>query len=193
MSFAYGSDSSNNSTDKKNITVLIFISLIALGFLVWLIYFGPENKNFLSESTIKFLPTLNAALNSLSTLFLLVGYYFIKKKNRNEKAHRNMMLSAFTTSSFFLVSYLIYHYAHGDTKFINTGFIKYSYFFVLISHIVLSGLALPLIFITLYFIAVGNRIKHLKFAKITFPIWLYVSVTGVLVYWYLKNYNLGVS
>ena len=193
MSFAYGSDSSGSSTDKRNISVLIVISLLALGFLVWLIYFGPENKGFLSETTIKMLPTVNAALNSLSTIFLMLGYFFIKGKNRNEKAHRNMMISAFTTSSLFLVSYLVYHYAHGDTKFINTGFIKYSYFFILISHIVLSGIALPLIFITLYFITVGNRAKHMKFARITFPIWLYVSVSGVLVYWYLKNYNLGIS
>ena len=189
MSFAYGSDLPPENKDKRNIIILLTVSVLALALLVWIIYFGPEDKSFLSEEVINFLPALNAALNSLSSIFLIMGYYFIRKKN--EKVHRNFMMSALLTSGLFLVSYLLYHYAHGNTKFINVGLIKYSYFFVLISHIVLSGVALPLIFITVYFIIVGNREKHKKFARITFPMWLYVSVTGVLVFFYLKYLNLG--
>ena len=189
MSFAYGSDLPPKNTDKRNIVILLAVSVLALAFLVWIIYFGPEDKSFLSKEVISFLPVVNATLNSLSSIFLILGYYFIRKKN--ERVHRNFMMSALLTSGLFLVSYLVYHYAHGDTKFINVGFIKYSYFFILISHIILSGVALPLIFITVYFIFVGNREKHKKFARVTFPIWLYVSVTGVLIFFYLKFFNLG--
>jgi len=174
--------------DKKNLSIISLISIAALFGLIWLIYFGPKDSSAYSDELINFLPVLNASLNSLASLFLITGYIFIKKKN--ELMHRNMMISAFVASSLFLVSYLVYHYAHGDTKFINVGFIKYSYFFILISHIILSGLVLPLIFTTFYYILTNNRVKHKKFAKITFPIWLYVSVTGVLVFFYLRFFNL---
>ena len=189
MSFAYGSDLPPENKDKRNIIILLTVSALALALLVWIIYFGPEDKSFLSKEIISFLPAVNATLNSLSSIFLIMGYYFIRKKN--EKVHRNFMMSALATSGLFLVSYLVYHYAHGNTKFVNVGLIKYSYFFILISHIILSGVALPLIFITVYFIIVGNREKHKKLARITFPMWLYVSVTGVLVFFYLKYLNLG--
>ena len=178
-----------NINDRKNITIIGLVSLVALIGLVWLIYFGPKDSTGYSKEFIELLPVLNASLNTLASIFLVAGYIFIKKKN--EIMHRNMMVSAFVASSLFLISYLIYHYAHGDTKFINVGFIKYSYFFILITHIVLSGLVLPLIFTTFYFIIVGKRAKHRKFAKITFPIWLYVSVTGVLVFFYLRYFNLN--
>ena len=178
-----------NINDRKNISIIGLVSLLALVGLVWLIYFGPKDSTGYSQEFISFLPVLNASLNTLASIFLIVGYVYIKKKN--EVMHRNMMISAFVASSLFLVSYLVYHYAHGDTKFINVGFIKYSYFFILITHIILSGLVLPLIFTTFYFIMVGKRAKHKKFAKITFPIWLYVSVTGVLVFFYLRFFNLS--
>ena len=177
-----------NINDRKNISIIGLVSVLALVGLVWLIYFGPKDSTGYSQEFISFLPVLNASLNTLASIFLVVGYVYIKKKN--EVMHRNMMISAFVASSLFLVSYLVYHYAHGDTKFINVGFIKYSYFFILITHIILSGLVLPLIFTTFYFIIVGKRAKHKKFARITYPIWLYVSVTGVLVFFYLRFFNL---
>jgi putative membrane protein len=174
--------------DKKNLIIIGLLSAVTLVGLVWLIYFGPKDSSGYSQEFIEFLPVLNVSLNSLASLFLIAGFIFIKKKK--EIMHRNMMVSAFVASSLFLVSYLIYHYAHGDTKFINVGFIKYSYFFILISHIILSGVVLPLIFTTFYYILTNNRAKHKKFAMITFPIWLYVSVTGVLVFFYLRYFNL---
>ena len=178
----------NRFSEKTNLSIIFFVSAVALVGLVWLIYFGPKDASGYSQEFIEFLPVLNASLNSLASVFLVAGYIFIKKKN--EIMHRNMMISAFVASSLFLVSYLVYHYAHGDTKFINVGFIKYSYFFILISHIILSGVVLPLIFTTFYYIFTNNRAKHKKFARITFPIWLYVSVTGVLVFFYLRYFNL---
>ena len=174
--------------DKKNLILIGIVSLVALVGLIWLIYFGPKDSTGYSKEFISLLPVLNASLNTLASIFLVVGYVYIKKKN--EVMHRNMMVSAFVSSSLFLVSYLVYHYAHGDTKFINVGFIKYSYFFILTTHIALSGVVLPLIFATFYFIIVGKRAKHKKFARITYPIWLYVSVTGVLVFFYLRYFNL---
>ena len=175
-------------SEKTNLSIIFLVSALALSGLVWVIYFGPKDSTGYSKEFVEFLPVLNASLNSLASVFLVVGYIFIKKKN--EIMHRNMMISAFVASSLFLISYLVYHYAHGDTKFINVGFIKYSYFFILISHIILSGLVLPLIFTTFYYILTNNRVKHKKFARITFPLWLYVSVTGVLVFFYLRFFNL---
>ena len=99
------------------------------------------------------------------------------------------MLTAVGTSGLFLVSYIVYHYFQGDTKFTNPGAIKYFYFFILISHIFLSVINVPAVFITLYHAANKNFDKHKRFAKWTFPIWLYVSVTGVLVYLFLKFLN----
>lgn len=126
------------------------------------------------------LPTLNAALNSLSAVFLLTGYLFIRAKNRN--AHRLCMLSAFGCSILFLISYLIYHYQVGSVPFKGQGWIRPVYFTILLTHTILATTVLPLALITL-FRALRERFDaHRRIARWTFPIWLYVSVTGVVVY-----------
>ena len=129
---------------------------------------------------ISFLPHLNALLNSTSALFLTAGYSFIR--TGRVRAHRNCQLTAFFTSVVFLVSYLTYHYYHGDTRFAGQGIVRPFYFVVLISHVVLAIVIVPLVVITLYRAARGDFLKHRRIARWTLPLWLYVSITGVIVY-----------
>lgn len=126
------------------------------------------------------LPTLNAILNSTSALFLIVGYYFIRQ--RRIYAHRVCMVSAFIASTLFLTSYLIYHFHHPTTPFTGQGWIRPVYFFILFTHIVLAVVILPLIFMTFARALRDRRSAHVRIARWTLPLWLYVSVTGVIVY-----------
>jgi uncharacterized membrane protein YozB (DUF420 family) len=126
------------------------------------------------------LPTLNAALNSLSAVFLLGGYLFIRAQRRN--AHRLCMLSAFGCSILFLISYLIYHYQVGSVPFKRQGWIRPVYFTILITHTILAVSVVPLALITLFRAMRERFAAHRRIARWTFPIWLYVSVTGVIVY-----------
>ena len=179
--------SKNNAEKEKNALVLIFTASVAvITFLAWLIYF-KEAADASTLAWISYLPALNAILNGICTLCLIRGYYLIKKGRKIE--HRNMMLTALILSALFLVSYITYHHYQGDTKFINPTDIRYVYFFILITHITASVVVVPLIFTTVYYAATGNFIKHPKVAKVTFPIWLYVSSTGVLIFLMLKLFN----
>ena len=129
------------------------------------------------------LTSINAALNSMSAVLLTVGYLFIRQ--RSIKAHTMCMVSAFGTSTLFLISYLTYHYHHGSTPFTGQGMIRLVYFSILISHTILAVVIVPLVIITLYRGLRGQFGKHMKIARITLPLWLYVSVTGVVIYWML--------
>jgi len=126
------------------------------------------------------LPTVNAGLNALGTVFLLTGYAMIRR--RRIDAHRACMLAAFACSVAFLTSYLTYHYYAGSTPFPGTGFIRPVYFFILITHIVLAALVPPLALMTLWRAWKERFEAHARLARWTLPIWLYVSVTGVVVY-----------
>lgn len=126
------------------------------------------------------LPTLNAALNALATVLLVVGYLLIK--GRRETAHKRVMLSAFGVSIVFLISYLTYHYAAGHVSFTGPEPIRTLYLGMLISHVLLA-ISVPVLAIgTIYHGYRDNRPKHRAWARWTFPIWLYVSVTGVVIY-----------
>lgn len=129
------------------------------------------------------LPTVNATLNTISAALLTIGFVMIRR--RKTVAHRNCMIAAFVVSGLFLTSYLIYHYHAGSTPFEGTGWIRSIYFAVLIPHIILAALILPLALITLYFALRKRFAKHRRIARWTLPIWLYVSVTGIIVYWML--------
>lgn len=129
------------------------------------------------------LPAVNAALNGSSAFLLVLGYAFIRQ--RAITAHAMCMLGAFFTSMLFLISYLYYHYHHGATPFPGTGALRVIYFAVLISHTALAVAVLPLAIVTLYRALRGRFAKHVALARYTLPIWLYVSVTGVIVYWML--------
>ncbi len=129
------------------------------------------------------LPAVDAALNAASAALLGLGYFFIRRKNI--LAHKVCMLSAFATSTLFLVCYLTYHYHHGATRFAGQGAIRWVYFSILGSHTVLAVVIIPLVLTTLYR-AWGQRFDlHKRIARRTLPLWLYVSVTGVAVYWML--------
>lgn len=130
--------------------------------------------------TVHDLPALNATLNGLAGLLLLVGFVLIRSGNR--QAHRAAMLGAFTMSSLFLVSYVIYHAQVGSVPFPRQGFVRPVYFTILITHVVLAAAVLPLSIVTLTRGLGGRFRQHAAIARWTFPVWLYVSVTGVLVY-----------
>ena len=130
--------------------------------------------------TLSDLPTLNAILNALSFIILLCGYYFIK--HRKITAHKTCMLSALAVSILFLTSYLIYHYNVGSVRLTKEGWIRPVYFTILITHTVLAVTVVPLALITLYRAWKENFSKHVKIARWTLPIWLYVSITGVVIY-----------
>jgi putative membrane protein len=126
------------------------------------------------------LPTLNAALNATSTVLLVTAWYFIK--NRRIEAHRRCMLLAFSTSALFLISYVVYHAQVGSRPFPGTGAVRLVYLAILIPHVILAALVLPLAIITLRRGLRRDDERHRRLAKVTLPIWLFVSVTGVIVY-----------
>jgi uncharacterized membrane protein YozB (DUF420 family) len=126
------------------------------------------------------LPTLNAILNATSAVFLITGYLLIRR--RKITAHRAAMIGAVTCSVLFLISYVIYHSYAGSTSFKGTGWARPFYFAVLISHTVLATTIVPFVIITLRRAFRGQYARHLKIARWTYPMWLYVSVTGVIVY-----------
>ena len=126
------------------------------------------------------LPTVNATLNATSGIFLAIGYVLIKRRQIN--AHRNAMLMAFGSSTLFLISYVTYHLHAGSRPFAGTGPIRYIYFAILISHILLAIVILPMAIMTLTRGLRGDYARHVPLARRTFPIWMYVSITGVIVY-----------
>lgn len=126
------------------------------------------------------LPAVNACLNAVSLLFLMSGYWFIRRKNKD--AHRLCMMAAFGVSILFLGCYLYYHYHAGHVPFTGTGWVRPVYFFILITHIILAALVPVLAVLTIIRALKGNFEKHKKIARITYPVWVYVSVTGVVVY-----------
>lgn len=177
---------SNYRTPPSVIGAIIAVSVVASLFLAWLVYYHQPTD--VAGTQLAFLPALNATLNTLCTVFLLIGFRYIK--SRNITAHRNSMFAAFIVSSLFLVSYIVNHALHGDMYFHGVGHaLRFTYFALLISHIGLSVLALPMILITFFLSLTGRFPAHRKLARWTFPIWLYVSVTGVVVYAMLAAYR----
>lgn len=161
------------------------ISTAALTFLVWLIYFRAGTST--SNLAVSALPAVNAILNSLCAILLISGYIAIKK--RHEKLHEILMITAFCVSTLFLLSYVYYHSLQGDTKFLGEGWIRPVYFVLLISHILLSMIMLPMILSSIYMGLTEQRQRHRKIARFTLPIWLYVSITGVAIYFLLRLFS----
>ena len=165
-------------TPPSIIAAIVAVSAIASLFLAWLVYYHAPTDA--THTHLSFLPGVNALLNGLCTIALLIGFYFIR--NRKILKHRNAMFAAFIFSSAFLVSYITNHALHGDTHFNRLSPWWPFYWKLLASHILLSVIALPLILITFFLSLTGRFPTHKKLARYTFPIWLYVSVTGVIVY-----------
>lgn|SRR5579883_1144175 len=166
------------SQPKAPITALILISGAASAFLFWLIYVHPPSQEYATR--LLFLPALNALFNGMSAIALAIGFSYVRK--RNLTAHRASMLMAFVFSVLFLVSYVINHALHGEMRFAGHGLVRTAYLVLLISHILLSVVALPMVLITFFFSLTGRFPQHKKLARFTFPVWMYVSVTGVIVY-----------
>lgn len=161
---------------------ILAISAAATAFLFWLIYIHPATDA--SSARFAFLPALNALLNGLSATALLVGFTFIRA--RNIKAHRASMITAFGFSTLFLVSYIFHHAMHGDVRYPVHAALRPVYLPLLASHIVLAVVTLPLVLVTFFFSLSGRIPQHRKVARWTFPLWLYVSVTGVITYAMLR-------
>ncbi len=129
---------------------------------------------------ISYLPHVNACLNSASALLLFTGYTFIRQ--RNVVAHRACQVAALAISILFLASYLTYHFNHGATRFQGIGLIRPIYFTILTTHTILATVIVPLVILTFYRAFRGDFARHRRIARITLPLWLYVSITGVIVY-----------
>jgi putative membrane protein len=129
---------------------------------------------------------VNAFINSIVAVLLVAALWAVKQKKY--ELHKKLMMSAIILSTIFLVSYILHHLLSGDTKFGGEGAVRYVYFFILITHIFLAAIILPFILFTAYRALVAEWPAHRKLAKITWPIWFYVSVTGVLVYWFIHPY-----
>jgi putative membrane protein len=170
------------TSPKKATFIILAVSVVVLLLLVGIIYGhgrAPEVPAWVSS-----LPALNALLNGTSAVFLILAFLAIRR--RDVVAHSRRVLTSLGASALFLVSYIVYHSVHGDTPIGGQGLVRTVYFFILITHVVLSAVALPLVFLSLFLSLSGRFARHKRIARYTLPVWLYVSVTGVLVFALLR-------
>jgi len=160
------------------------LSTAALGFLAWLLLLRDGTS---ALGDLSFLPAVNAGLNASAALLLTAGWIAIRRGHR--KIHPYFMVGAFAMSALFLVSYVVYHYAHGDTRFTGEGAIRYFYFAILISHVLLSMAIVPMALSALWLAYRKRFATHRRVTRILTPIWLYVSVTGVVIFAMLRTYG----
>jgi putative membrane protein len=171
----------SSSKTGPAIAAILAISAAATAFLFWLIYVHPAAA---ASAQYAFLPALNALLNGLSAITLLIGYTFVRAKRI--AAHRAAMITAFVFSSLFLVSYILHHALHGDVRYPTHATLRMVYLPLLTSHIILAIVALPMILVTFFFSLTGRIPQHRKIAHWTLPLWLYVSITGVVTWAMLR-------
>lgn len=165
-----------------------FINTLSIAIPVAVaVLLGIRQKVDLGDWT-SYLPHINGIINSVTSILLLAGFYFIRQKNI--EAHKRTMLAAFTLGSLFLVSYVLYHLTNESTPFGGEGWVRPIYYFLLISHIVLSIVVVWFVLRAVYFALTGQILKHKQTVKYAYPIWLYVSITGVIVYLMIKPYYL---
>ncbi len=160
------------------------LSVVALSFLAWLLLGRTASAN--STLNLRFMPFLNACLNATSAVLLVLGRVAIARKQ--VERHRYLMVSAFVASALFLVGYVAYHAVHGDTKFGGQGVIRGVYLTLLASHVLLSTCVVPLSLSAFYFAFTKRFTTHVKVTRVLHPIWLYVSVTGVIIFLMLRPY-----
>ena len=169
----------------KALAGALALGVAVCAFLVWLVYFKAGSPQ--QSALVSALPAVNASFNSLSAAFLVTGYLQVRRGNW--RSHMRWMFAALTTSALFFVGYVVYHNYHGDSKFTGTGPVQPVYFFILITHIVLSAVVVPMILLSFFLALSGRLAAHRKLSRYTFPVWLYVSVTGVLVFAMLKLFS----
>ena len=174
-------------TPLSVVALIIGISAVASLFLAWLVYYHAPTD--VAGTHLAFLPALDSVLNALCAVFLVMGFTFIRKLN--VVAHRNSMFAAFIVSSLFLVAYITNHILHGDLLFPRTHPIARAIYLwaLLTPHILLATVCLPMILITFFLSLTGRFPAHRRLARWTYPIWLYVSVSGVAVYAMLAAYK----
>jgi putative membrane protein len=165
-----------------NYKPLIIILSLVVPILVGLLYITPKFTRF----EIDFLPLLNATING--TVFFTLIFAIKAIKNGNRELHQKLIYLSLILSTIFLLSYVIHHATHKSVSYGGEGFLKHFYYFILISHISLSTIIIPLVLITLSRALKENFERHKNIARITFPIWLYVSATGILVYILISPY-----
>ncbi len=175
------------ATQKKDkIAVPIIIALSILVPIIVVVLMNLETRIDLLGLEVGSFPFFHAVINASTAVLLATGYQLIKKGNR--LMHRNVMITAFVLSTLFLVSYVISKISHDPVPFGGEGIIRYIYFFILFTHIALSGIIIPLVLFTMYRGLTSEFERHKKVARWTFPIWLYVAITGVLVYLFMMPY-----
>jgi len=167
---------------QTGVVAILVISAAATLFLFWLIYLHPAADQ--GSTRMAWLPAVNALLNGLSATALLIGFLFIRA--RRIAAHKRTMITAFGFSTLFLIGYIIHHALHGDVRYPVGGAFRGFYLSLLTSHIILAVVALPMVLTTFFFSLTGRFPQHKKIARWTFPLWLYVSVTGVVTYVMLR-------
>lgn len=175
----------NQAHKEKNYTPHIIILTIVINLIIVLLFFLPKQDREIPFD-ITLLPRLNAIFNSFTFIFLLAALFFILRKNI--KMHRNFIFAAFTTTTLFLVTYLTYHYLAPSTSYGGEGILKSIYYFILITHISLAPIVVALALFSLVWGLTGKITKHRKIARWTMPIWLYVSLSGVLVFILISPY-----
>jgi len=169
--------------DRKFLTVIAVLS-VAIPVVVALLFFMPKAGN--GAVDVSWMPGFYAIINSLTAVALVIGYINIKRQN--VRGHRAAMLVAFGLSCIFLVSYVTYHFLGERTVYGGEGILKYIYYFILLTHILLSIAIVPLVLLSIYFGISNQLARHRRISRWTFPIWLYVAVTGVLVYLLISPY-----
>jgi putative membrane protein len=172
----------NDKQAKTIIWIVSFVVFAAVAFLVNVKLFKGINLGF----NVHLLALFNAVVNAMVSILLV--WAMVAVKNKNFVLHKRLMMSAIVLSVLFLVSYIGHHLLADETKFGGTGTIRYVYFFILITHIFLATIILPFILFTAYRALIGEYDKHKKLARYTWPLWLYVSITGVLVYYFISPY-----
>jgi putative membrane protein len=178
---------STSSVDRRFFLFNAVVSVAALAVLSWLLVF--RGGSGAGEADLRFMPALNATLNAAAAVLLVGGWVAIKRKRPD--LHRYFMVAAFAASALFLVGYLAYHAVHGDTRFGGTGAVKAVYLAVLASHVLSSIGVVPLALTAFWFAWKKEFARHTRVTRWLFPIWLYVSVTGVVVYLMLRPYYPG--
>ncbi|WP_026998393.1 DUF420 domain-containing protein [Eisenibacter elegans] len=174
----------NASQNRKPMWVIGILS-VAIPLVVAFLLFGSKATR-IEGLNVSLLPHLNAILNSATFVCLLAGGLFIRQKNI--AYHRAAMTTAFVLSSVFLVSYVIYHNNADSTPYGGEGILRTIYFFILITHILLAMVVVPLVLMALYYAWTQQISRHKKIVKWTYPVWVYVAATGVLVYWMISPY-----
>ncbi len=172
-----------SAADRRFYVFTAVVSVLALGYLAYLLLIRQGDPS--ATVNLRFMPAVNAGLNTLATVLLTSGWFAIRAGNRT--LHQKLMVSAFCTSALFLIGYVAYHHVHGDTKFAGEGTVRVVYLVILATHVLLSMFVVPMALVSFYFAFRRSFARHRKVAKVLLPIWLYVSVTGVVIFFMLHG------